>query len=76
MRRIVDFWQQLGARVRLMEPGEHDRALAMTSHLPHLLAAALVGVLPQRWQELTASGFRDSTRIAAGDPDLWRRHFR
>jgi prephenate dehydrogenase len=71
LRRITDFWQLLGARVRIMEPREHDRALAMTSHLPHLLAAALTGVLPKQWQDLTASGFRDTTRIAAGDPELW-----
>jgi cyclohexadieny/prephenate dehydrogenase len=71
VQRVADFWRQLGAQVRLMEPGEHDQALAMTSHLPHLLAAALAGILPQKWHELTASGFRDSTRIAAGDPELW-----
>ena len=54
-----------------MPPDEHDKALAMTSHLPHLLACALAGVLPEEYQELTASGFRDTTRVAAGDPDLW-----
>jgi prephenate dehydrogenase len=75
VQTIADFWRQLGARVRLMEPGEHDQALAMTSHLPHLLAAALAGVLPQKWHELTASGFRDSTRIASGDPELWNAIF-
>src|ERR1700677_3907791 len=71
VRRVTDFWQRLGAKVRQMKPGEHDRALAMTSHLPHLLAAALAGVLPSKWRELTASGFRDTTRIAASDPQLW-----
>ena len=54
-----------------MPPAEHDRALALTSHLPHLLAAALAGILPAEWQALTATGFRDTTRIAAGDPALW-----
>src|SRR5205814_1049890 len=49
----------------------HDRALAMTSHLPHLLASALAGVLPPELRELTATGFRDTTRVAAGDPSLW-----
>ena len=54
-----------------MAPEEHDRALAMTSHLPHVTAAALAGVLPPEWSGLTAGGFRDATRIAAGGPELW-----
>ena len=64
-------WESLGARVRLMEPEEHDRAMAMTSHLPHVTAAALAGVLPPEWSGLTAGGFRDATRVAAGGPELW-----
>ena len=66
-----DFWEALGSRVRLMAPDDHDRALAATSHLPHLLAAALAGMLPPELFDLTATGFRDTTRIAAGDPALW-----
>ena len=54
-----------------MDPEEHDRALALTSHLPHLVAAALAGILPPELHELTATGFRDTTRVAAGDPALW-----
>jgi cyclohexadieny/prephenate dehydrogenase len=65
------FWEALGARVRLMDPDEHDRAMAMTSHLPHVTAAALAGVLPPEWGGLTAGGFRDATRVAAGGPELW-----
>jgi prephenate dehydrogenase len=65
------FWRTLGARVIEMAPADHDRALARTSHLPHLLAAALAGGLPPELHELTASGFRDTTRIAAGDTALW-----
>ncbi len=71
LERTAAFWQALGSRVRVMDPDEHDRALAFTSHLPHLLAAALAGTLPAGLADLTATGFRDSTRIAAGDPDLW-----
>lgn len=67
----TEFWTSLGGRVRTMSPHEHDQALALTSHLPHLLAAALAGILPESLRGLTASGFRDTTRIAAGDPDLW-----
>jgi prephenate dehydrogenase len=69
--RTVQFWQALGARVRLMSPEEHDRALALTSHLPHLVASALAGLLPPELRDLAATGFRDTTRIAAGDPGLW-----
>jgi cyclohexadieny/prephenate dehydrogenase len=65
------FWQALGSRVRQMTPEEHDQALALTSHLPHLLASALAGVLPEELHELTATGFRDTTRVAAGDPSIW-----
>jgi prephenate dehydrogenase len=54
-----------------MDPEQHDRILALTSHLPHLVAAALAGILPSELMDLTASGFRDSTRVAAGDPFLW-----
>jgi cyclohexadieny/prephenate dehydrogenase len=71
IERTVAFWQALGSRVRLMDPEEHDRALALTSHLPHLMASALAGILPPELHELTATGFRDATRVAAGDPSLW-----
>jgi prephenate dehydrogenase len=71
LAKTIAFWQALGARVTVMTPDEHDRALAMTSHLPHLLAVALAGTLPEALSHLTASGFRDTTRIAAGDPALW-----
>ncbi len=71
VERTATFWRALGCRVRVMDPQEHDEALAITSHLPHLLAAALAGVLPPELHELTASGYRDTTRIAAGDPSLW-----
>jgi prephenate dehydrogenase len=71
LERTAAFWQALGSRVRVMDPVEHDRALALTSHLPHLLAAALAGSLPSELQDLTATGFRDTTRVAAGDPRLW-----
>jgi prephenate dehydrogenase len=69
--RAIAFWQALGSRVVRMSPEEHDRALALTSHLPHLLASALAGVLPTELRGLAATGFRDTTRVAAGDPSLW-----
>jgi prephenate dehydrogenase len=72
---IGDFWRALGARVETMSPEKHDEVLATTSHLPHLLASALAGVLPLEWRPLTATGFRDTTRLAAGSPELWQAIF-
>jgi prephenate dehydrogenase len=69
--RVAAFWEALGARVQFMSPQDHDRALALTSHLPHLVASALAGILPGKWAEFAASGFRDTTRIAASLPDIW-----
>jgi prephenate dehydrogenase len=71
LERITSFWQALGATVRIMDPEAHDRALALTSHLPHLAASALAGVLPPELFALTATGFRDTTRLAASNPALW-----
>ena len=65
------FWQSLGAKVIRMEADAHDRALAFTSHLPHAVAAGLAGMTPPGLLSLTAGGFRDTTRIAGGDPALW-----
>jgi prephenate dehydrogenase len=69
--RVSDFWRALGLRVRQMTPEDHDRALAVTSHLPHLAASALASLLTEGETGLAATGFRDTTRIASGDPDLW-----
>ena len=71
LKLVQRFWRSLGARVVTMSPELHDRALAYTSHLPHLAAAALAVVLPERYNEVVATGFRDTTRIAASDPRLW-----
>ena len=68
---VEHFWQQLGSRVVRMNPEDHDRILAATSHLPHAVASALAGVTQPDWLGLSAGGFRDTTRIAGGDPELW-----
>ena len=70
--RVVEFWQQLGAQVRTMSPQAHDDVLAMTSHLPHVVASALAATTPQDCLPFTATGWLDTTRIAAGDVELWR----
>jgi prephenate dehydrogenase len=54
-----------------MSPDAHDRALATTSHLPHLVASATAQITPVADLQLTAGGWRDLTRIASGEPDLW-----
>jgi cyclohexadieny/prephenate dehydrogenase len=79
VERVSEFWRQLGAQVELMSPAHHDRVLAVTSHLPHLIAYTIVGTASDL-EEVTASevikysagGFRDFTRIAASDPTMWR----
>jgi len=69
---LEDFWTGLGSVVIRMSPEEHDKALAMTSHFPHLMASLLAGMLPEPWFRLTGSGFLDTTRIAAGDVEMWK----
>jgi prephenate dehydrogenase len=72
---ICGFWSALGGRVETMSPEHHDEVLALTSHLPHLVSSALAGVLPPEWRRLTGTGFRDTTRLAAGSPELWQAIF-
>ncbi len=71
----ADFWSSLGATVFMMTPEQHDAALAATSHLPHFLASALAAATPRADLPLTATGWQDTTRIAAGDPRLWTQIF-
>lgn len=65
------FWQALGCRTRRIDPKEHDRALALTSHLPHVVAAGLARLVAEDQLELAAGAFRDGTRVAAADAALW-----
>ncbi|MBS0481793.1 MAG: prephenate/arogenate dehydrogenase family protein [Proteobacteria bacterium] len=76
---LAAFWEALGARVELMDPQHHDLVLAVTSHLPHLIAYTIVGtaddlegVTQSEVIKYSAGGFRDFTRIAASDPTMWR----
>ena len=74
LRVVEDLWQIVGARTLVMSPDEHDRAAASVSHLPHVVAALLVETVfgdHPKFRELCAGGFRDTTRIAAGSPELW-----
>lgn len=69
---LEQFWQSLGSVVIQMPPEEHDTAMALTSHLPHVAAAALVLTMPEKYLRLTGTGMLDTTRVAGGDPELWR----
>ena len=76
---LIGFWEALGAKVETMDAAHHDMVLAVTSHLPHLIAYTIVGTASEL-EEVTesevikysAGGFRDFTRIAASDPVMWR----
>ena len=77
--KIAELWRRCGSLVETMEPGHHDRVLAVVSHLPHLIAFTICGTADdledesrQEVLQFAASGFRDFTRIAASDPTMWR----
>lgn len=73
--RIVAFWSALGMEVVTLSPDQHDEIVAHVSHLPHALASVLcaqLGTQNADWRNLSGPGLRDSTRIAAGDPGLWK----
>lgn len=79
VERLSAFWTRIGARVETMSAEHHDRVLALTSHLPHLIAYNIVGTADDFGEQtrsevikFSASGFRDFTRIAASDPTMWR----
>jgi cyclohexadieny/prephenate dehydrogenase len=79
IERLRGFWAAIGAKVEIMTPDHHDLVLAITSHLPHLIAYTIVGTADELAQvtssevmKFSAGGFRDFTRIAASDPIMWR----
>ncbi len=75
IERLTAFWESLGAHVVRLDPDEHDRVLAVTSHMPHAVAVALAASLPTKFRHLTGTGFRDTSRLASGDPDMWQQIF-
>ena len=77
MQMATDVWTAIGAQVRQMTPENHDATFAAVSHLPHLLAFAYFNAMlgqpaGRRLLSLAGPGFRDFTRIAASDPEVWR----
>jgi len=78
VKRLSEFWEAIGGRVVMLDPATHDRAVAAVSHLPHLVADALVAAvirMDPQFLEVAARGFKDTTRIAASDPVVWREIF-
>jgi prephenate dehydrogenase len=72
LARAEVFWQGVGMRTMQLAPADHDRAVARISHLPHLLAVALMQTADLADWPVAATGFADMTRLAGGDPEMWR----
>lgn len=75
LKRAQTFWEAIGTRVHSMSPEAHDQTVASISHLPHLIASALCNELSRQnpaWPELSGPGLKDTTRVAAGHPELWQ----
>ncbi len=77
VRKLETFWKSLGARVLKLDAAQHDLLVSRTSHLPHVVAATLANLVlnpasPKTQTQLCATGFRDTTRIASGSPEMWR----
>src|SRR5207245_11229356 len=75
LKRASELWEAVGSRVMSLDPLTHDRAVAAVSHLPHLVADALVAAVARmdpKFFDVAARGFKDTTRIAASDPVMWR----
>jgi prephenate dehydrogenase len=68
---IEDLWRMVGSRVMRMDPEAHDRAVAQVSHLPHILAGVAASGLSDAAAPVASTGFRDTTRVAGGNPELW-----
>jgi len=72
VKRVEGLWQAIGMRTVRMAPDAHDRATARVSHLPHALASILMTLPEPTDLQVAATGFRDATRLAGGDPEMWR----
>lgn len=69
--KLSNMWKALGAKISILTPSKHDEIVAFVSHLPHLVASVLAGVVDEKLWKFAASGLRDTTRVASGDPELW-----
>ncbi len=77
LRKVEQFWKEVGGRLLRLSPETHDVLVSRSSHLPHVVAATLASLVldpkqPRPQAVLCANGFRDATRIASGSPEMWR----
>jgi prephenate dehydrogenase len=72
IERICNFWESMGSRICCLSPQEHDAALAISSHLPHMVASSMAMATPADILQFVGKGWLDVTRIAASNPQLWR----
>ncbi len=71
LKKLMNLWNQLGAKVILLNPDTHDRILSFVSHLPHVIAFSLIGIVPDKYLKFGATGLKDTTRIALSDSRIW-----
>jgi prephenate dehydrogenase len=77
VKKVSNLWKSVGARILVLDPRIHDKFVSRSSHLPHVVAAQLANLVlgpksPKQQELLCANGFRDTTRIASGSPEMWR----
>ena len=72
LSKVKRFWDKLGMKVEIMSPERHDRLISRLSHLPHTVAVSLCNACDKLNLHLAAGGFKDTTRIASGNPELWK----
>ena len=75
VKTISHLWRLLGAKIKYLTPEQHDEILAFVSHLPHMVASCLINSIKKEHLACGASGLRDTTRVASGDPELWMHIF-
>jgi len=75
LKKVECLWKRLGARVIFMPASQHDRVVALISHLPHAVAFSLIGSIPSQCLKFAANGLKSTTRIACSDPELWSQIF-
>ena len=71
LKKVAEFWRGTGSRVSILTPSGHDKSVSLISHLPHIVAFSLAGSVPLREIKYAAEGFKDTTRVASSDPELW-----
>jgi len=69
--KVTSLWTKIGSKVKVVSPDEHDKILAYTSHVPHLLAYSMIDAIPSSYLEYGSTGLKDTTRIASSNPQLW-----